>query len=174
MNSRILTSSLIAVSLSACGLSQPISNPTQVQSTIQNNPISYTPVTETQPFQETSGPIQTFTTLPGPCSSPAPDQLNEFINRSITIKDNGKTLVVHVTSRFWIYLDDRIFPLQDLLKSISAGLIGYVSNGSVRGPQCYPVMFEAVHEGRGLIKLKDFQLNIIVDNSLPESPLPLN
>ncbi len=136
MYSRIIASSLIAVSLSASGLSQPISNPTQVQSTIQKNPISNTPVTETQSYQETSGPIQPFTSLPGPCSTPAPNQLNEFINRSITIKDSGKTLFVHVTSRFWIYQDDGIYPLQDLLKSIPAGLIGYVSNGSIRGPQC--------------------------------------
>jgi hypothetical protein len=35
-------------------------------------------------------------------------------------------------------------------------------------------MFEAVREGRGLVQIKDFQLMIIVDDSLPESSLPLN
>jgi hypothetical protein len=174
MNSRILASSLLAFSLSACGISHPIPNPTQVNSTFQNTLISETQLSEVQTHQETSSPIQTFTPLSEPCSTPEPSQLNEFVNRSITIKDNGKILFVHVTSRFWIYLDGGIYPLQDLLKLIPAGLIGYVSNGSIRGPQCYPVMFEAAREGRGVVKLKDFQLNIIVDNSLPESPLPLN
>lgn len=174
MHSRILVCLLFAVSLSACGKSQPISNTTQEKSTVQNTLISETPLTETQQYQGTLDSIQTLTPLPGPCSTPEPGQLNDFINRSITIKDNGKSLIIHVTTRFWIYLDDRIYPLQDLLKSIPAGLIGYISNGSIRGPQCYPVMFEAVREGRGLVQIKDFQLMIIVDNSLPESPLPLN
>jgi hypothetical protein len=35
-------------------------------------------------------------------------------------------------------------------------------------------MFEAVHEGKGLLKMKDFHILIIEDNNMPESPLPLN
>jgi hypothetical protein len=34
-------------------------------------------------------------------------------------------------------------------------------------------MFEAVEEGKGLLKIGDFQLSIIIDNNLPISPLPL-
>jgi hypothetical protein len=174
MHSGILVSSLFAISLSACGISQSISNTTTETSTVQNTHISITSLSETQVYHGTFDPIQTFTPLPGPCSTPEPNQLNDFINRSITIKNNEKTLVLHVTSRFWIYLDDRIYPLRDLLKLIPAGLIGYVSNGSIRGPHCYPVMFEAVREGRGLVQLIDFHLRIIVVNNTLESPLPLN
>jgi hypothetical protein len=105
--------------------------------------------------------------------TPAVAELNDFIKRSITIADNGKTFTTHVTSRFWIYLDDRIYPIPDLFNAIPKGLMGYVSNGSVRGPQCYPVMFEATKEGKGLLQLKDFQLEIVVNDSAPESPLPL-
>jgi hypothetical protein len=115
-----------------------------------------------------------MTSLPFPCATPEPAELSEFIQQSITSEDNGKTLVTHVTSRFWIYLDDRIYHLQDLLNAIPNGLIGYVSNGSIRGPQCYPVMFEAVKEGKGLLQVNDFQLQIIVDNNAPESGFPLH
>lgn len=123
---------------------------------------------------ETLQAVATFTPLSGPCVTPEPGILDVFINHSITIEDNGKTFVTHITSRFWIYLDDRVYSLRDLLNAIPVGLIGYVSNGSVRGPQCYPIYFEAIREGKGLIKLKDFQLSIIVDNNLPMSKLPMH
>jgi hypothetical protein len=166
--------SLLAVSLSACGLSQPMVIKTQESKIYQNPRLSEATVPDSQNYQATLDVIPTLTPLPGPCSTPEPDQLNDFINRSITIIDNGKSMIVHVTTRFWIYLDDKIYPLHELLKSIPNGLIGYVSNGSIRGPQCYPIMFEAVHEGRGLIQINNFQLFIIVDNNLPESSFPLN
>jgi hypothetical protein len=173
MHSGILVSLLLALILPACGLIQPISNPTRVLSPLQNSRTSETPLTKTLTSQTTFDAIPTLTPLSGPCSTPEPSQLNDYINRSITFKDNGKSFITHVTSRFWIYLDDRIYPIQDFLKSIPAGLIGYISNGSIRGPQCYPVMFEAVREGHGLIQIKNFQLMIIVDDNLPESPLPI-
>jgi hypothetical protein len=122
---------------------------------------------------ERKTPEATFTSLPYPCATPAPAESNDFIKQSITLEDNGKTFTTHVTSRFWIYLDDRIYPLADLLDTIPQGLIGYVSNGSVRGPQCYPVMFEALKEGKELLQLKDFQLQIVVDDAAPQSTLPL-
>ncbi len=174
MHSKILIFSAFALSLSACQLSHWTPIATQERSKINNQHISLTETSVSTHGTETLTAVPSFTPLSGPCSTPEPDQQNDFINRSISIKDNGKSLFVHVTSRFWIYLDDRIYPLRDLLNSIPDGLIGYISNGSLRGPQCYPIMFEAVHEGRGLLKIGDFQIMIIVDNNLPESSLPLN
>lgn len=174
MNTGVYIFSAFALSLSACGSSQPKSVATDAQTDIQNALISETATVKSQLEYDTLNAISSLTPLSGPCSTPEPDQLYDFINRTITIKDNGKSLVVPVTTRFWFYLDDRIYPLRNLLNAIPDGLIGYVSNGSIRGPQCYPIMFEAVHEGRGFIKIKDFQIFIIVDNNMPESPLPLN
>jgi hypothetical protein len=152
--------SILVLSLSACGASQRLPADTAVpQSTLE---------------AETFEVIPTFTPLPAPCATPAPNELKDFINNSITIEDSGKTFVTHVTSRFWIYLDDRAYPLRDLMNAIPEGLIGYISNGSIRGPQCYPVMFEAVKEGKGAVRIKDFQLTIIIDNALPISALPLH
>jgi hypothetical protein len=131
------------------------------------------PVSAATEYVQTLQAIPTFTSLPYPCATPAPDELNDFIKQSITIADNGKTFTTHVTSRFWIYLDDRIYPLPDLFNAVPQGLIGYISNGSVQGPNCYPVMFEAIKEGKGLLQVKDFQLHIVVDDSAPESTLPL-
>jgi hypothetical protein len=174
MHSGIIILSTFAISLSACGPSQPKPISGQVQSNTQNTHNTQTPVPVSQFDYATFDAITSLTPLPGPCSTPEPDQLNDLINRSITIKDNGKSFIVQVTSRFWFYLDDRIYPLRDLLISMPDGLIGYVSNGSFRGAQCYPVMFEAVREGRGLLQINDFQLLIIIDNNMPESPLPIN
>jgi hypothetical protein len=136
--------------------------------------VTETPVPVTTFETGTLEAVPSFTPFIGSCATPAPNELNDVIDHSITLKDNGSTFITHVSSRFWIYLDDRIYPLQELLNSIPEGLIGYISNGSIRGPQCYPIMFEAVREGKGLLRIKDFQLSIIVNNYLPESTLPMH
>ncbi len=123
---------------------------------------------------ETLTTIPTFTPLSGPCATPEPDMLSQISGRSITIADTGKTYVAHVTSRFSIYLDDRVYPLQDLEKAVPSNFFGYISNGSIRGPQCYPIMYEALREGKTTITLKDFTLNVVIDDSLPMSTFPLH
>ena len=174
MKRSVFLYSIIVVLLSSCGESQLTPTVTQVPTSTQNTLVSKTAVPELTLEMETLERIPSFTPFTGSCATSSPNELDDFINRSITIEDNGKSLVTHVTSRFWIYLDDRFYPLRDLLNSIPEGLIGYISNGSIRGPQCYPIMFEAVREGIGLLQIKDFQLSIIVDNSMPESSLPLH
>ena len=149
--------SILTIILSACNSGQAMTG---------NPPIST--------LDRTLEAIPSFTPLSGPCATLVPGELNDFMFNTITVDDNGKTFVTHITSRFWIYLDDRVYPLRELLNSIPEGLIGYISNGSIRGPQCYPIMFEAVHEGKGLLQIKDFQLSIIVNNNLPASTLPLH
>jgi len=95
--------------------------------------------------------------------------------RSVTAADNGKILVLHVTSRFSFYLDGKTHPLGDLESSVQAtSLLGYISNGSILGPQCYPIMYEAVQQGKALVQVKDFKLTIIVDDTLPQSTFPLH
>ena len=166
--------SILAISLTACSSSQPVSPATRTATVTITPAISETLAAEQTQEMQTLQAIPTFTPLSGPCATPEPGILSDFINNSITIEDNGKTFVTHVTSRFWIYLDDRIYPLRDLLNAIPDGLLGIVSNGMIRGPQCYPVYFEAVRAGKGLLKIKDFSLSIIIDNNLPMSQLPLH
>ena len=164
---------IFIISLSACGSSQRLLAVSQSLTKKVTPMISDVAIPEATLEAETFAAIPSFTPLSAPCATPSPDELKDFIKNSITIEDNGKTFITHVTSRFWFYLDERIYPLRDLLNSLPEGLLGYISNGSIRGPQCYPIMFEAVREGKGLLKIKDFQLSIIVDNNLPASPLPL-
>ena len=163
MRSAVSLFYILAILMTACGASHFAPATAQAPT---NTPVAT--------LDLTLAAIPSFTPLSVPCATPEPGEINDFINNSITIEDSGKTFITHITSRFWIYLDDRIYPLRELLNSIPDGLIGYISNGSIRGPQCYPIMFEAVHEGTGLIQIKDFQLSIIVDNTLPASPLPLH
>ncbi len=173
MSSGLLIIMGLLVYLSACGFHGPVYVPPLEPSGNNNPPALETITKERLPSQKAAAAIPTFTPLPGPCETPGPDQFQNFINKSITANDSGKTIILHVTSRFWIYLDDRKYALRELLISIPDGLIGNISNGSIRGPQCYPIMFEAVKEGRGQIQLYDFKLNIIVNNKFPESPIPL-
>jgi len=173
MNRSFMTLSILIFLTACAGAQQPVPGVTQTSPDFPMARITGMPVPESTLDMQTLEAIPSFTPLADACASPAPDDLNDFINRSITIAYNGRTFITHVTSRFWIYLDDRIYPLRELLSAIPDGLIGTISNGSIRGPQCYPIMFEAVREGRGLIQIKDFQFSIIVDNNLPESPLPL-
>jgi hypothetical protein len=109
MHSGVYIFSAIAIMLSACGSSQPKSVAAAVQTNFQNTLISETATVELQLEYDTLAAISSLNPLSGPCSTPEPDQFNDFINRSITTKDNGKSLVVHVTSRFWFYLDEKNF-----------------------------------------------------------------
>ena len=174
MKHAVLLLIILAIQLSSCGFSQPGTIETQMPTRTNTSLTSETAKSQSTSGEETIAAISSLTPLAGPCSTPTPLELTDFLYRSITIEDNGKSFVTHVTSRFWIYLDDKFYPLQDLINSIPNDLIGYVSNGSIRGLQCYPIMFEAIHEGRGFIQIKDFQLSIIVDNNMPESLLPLH
>ncbi len=101
------------------------------------------------------------------------DQELAFSTHSITGADNGKTLVVHQTDRFSVFLDDHEYPL-DELRASAAGMLGIISNGSLRGPNCYPVMFEAVGEGEASLNDRDFKLEVRVDDNAPRSPIPLH
>jgi hypothetical protein len=166
--------SILVIFLCACRSSRQLSASAPTPPNLIYTFVAGTAVSQMTLEAKTIPAIPFFTPLSGACSTPAPAELKDFLNNAITVEDNGKTFVTHVTSRFWIYLDDRIYPLRDLLNAIPVGLIGYISNGSIRGPQCYPIMFEAVREGKGFFQIKDFRLSIIIDNNLPITRLPLH
>lgn len=107
------------------------------------------------------------------CPTPPADELAQFESRSVTAADNGKTLVVHQTDRFSVFLDDRTYPL-DQLHPDPAGMLGYISNGSVRGPNCYPIMFEAVDQGQATLSDRGFVLHVVINNNAPISEFPLH
>ncbi len=79
----------------------------------------------------------------------------------IKLSDNRETFTYRLTDRFSVFLDDTKYPVKDLA-CIPTGIIGYVSNGSLRGPGRYPIMFEAVAEGTCRLEDHDFQANIVV------------
>ena len=88
-------------------------------------------------------------------------------------EDSGKTLVMHQTDRFSVYLDDQLSPLNEL-QVVPLGRLGVISNGFVRGPNCYPVRFEAVVEGKARLGNEAFWLRVVLDNRMPVSPFPLH
>lgn len=108
----------------------------------------------------------------GLCPTPAADQLALLVARSITAKDSGKTLSLHETDRFSVYLEDSRYPLGELQAS-PGGLLGTISNGSIRGPNCYPIMYEATGQGQLVLEDRDFRLEIVIDDASPRSSLPL-
>lgn len=79
----------------------------------------------------------------------------------IKLSDNGKTFSYHLTDRFSVFLDDIKYPVKDL-SCTPDGMIGYVSNGSLGGPGRYPIMFEAVAEGKCRLEDHDFHAEIMI------------
>ena len=112
--------------------------------------------------------VQPTTTSLALVPSPTPDiaatQAAQMQNDAqIKLSDNEKTFTYHVTDRFSIFLDDTKYPIKNLT-CIPGGVIGYVSNGSFRGPNNYPIMFEAVAEGQCVLKDGIFSATIVVAN----------
>ncbi len=79
----------------------------------------------------------------------------------IKLSDNGKSFSYHLTDRFTVFLDDIKYPVKDLACKPD-GIIGYVSNGSLGGPDAYPIMFEAVSAGTCRLEDHDFHVDIVV------------
>jgi hypothetical protein len=79
----------------------------------------------------------------------------------INLSGNGKSFSFRLTMRFIVFLDDKEYPVKDI-RCTPEGIIGYVSNGSVRGPDNYPIMYEAVGVGTCTLRNKDFQAHVTV------------
>jgi hypothetical protein len=77
----------------------------------------------------------------------------------IKMEDNGKTFTFAVASRFFVFLDDMNYPATELTCS-PEGIIGLISNGSLRGPGLYPVMFEGAQVGKCMLTDRDFSVQI--------------
>ena len=80
----------------------------------------------------------------------------------IALSDRGRTLTYHVTDRFSISLDRVRYPVRALTLT-PKGIVGLISNGSINGPDNYPVMFEAVQPGECLVENGDFRVRVVVE-----------
>lgn len=90
----------------------------------------------------------------------------------ITLAGNGKTYTFTYGRRFFVFLDDERYPLADL-RCEPDWVMGWVSNGSFRGPTRYPVYYEATRVGRCRLVNGDFWAEIIVVEPTPElTPIP--
>lgn len=134
---------------------QPL--PTEDSSTPRTAVIP-TAVANTRPSIDPSAtPVQN-----PPNESPSATRVAELEQPAdITLNDTGKTFTYRVTERFMVFLDDNTYPLSDL-HCDPEGIIGFVSNGSVNGPDNYPIMFEAVQPGECRLQNNDFRVHIIV------------
>lgn len=80
---------------------------------------------------------------------------------AIALSDSGRTFTYHVTDRFSVLLDRTHYPVTTLT-STPTGIVGLITNGSINGPEDYPVMFEAVQPGECLLEARDFRVRIVV------------
>jgi hypothetical protein len=80
---------------------------------------------------------------------------------AIMLEDNGRTYTYYLSNRFFVFLDDEKYPVSDL-HCEPEGAIGYISNGSFRGPDFYPIYFEAGEVGSCTLKDRDFSVKIVV------------
>ena len=102
------------------------------------------------------------------------DVIHEQAPLGITEKDNGKTFVYNVTSRFSIDLNPQLYPFIKNWNCVPSGIIGYVSNLSVKGPDSYPIGFEAVRVGQCKLTNKDFSITIGVMDIIEPPVMPGN
>jgi hypothetical protein len=82
-------------------------------------------------------------------------------NAAITLESNGKTITFPVATRFSVFLDDDKYPVKALTCN-PTWIIGYISNGSLRGPGRYPIMYEATVPGECTLRDGDFTVKIVV------------
>lgn len=80
----------------------------------------------------------------------------------IALSDGGRTFTYHVTDRFSVSLDGTRYPVTALTLT-PTGIVGLISNGSINGPEDYPVMFEAVQPGECRVENRDFRVRIVVE-----------
>lgn len=113
------------------------------------------------------------TLLATSCPTPPPDEPAQFEADSVAAEDSGEALVIHQPDRFSVHLDEGVFPVSDL-RVFAAGILGGISNGSVRGPSCHPILFEGVTEGKARLSDRSIRLQVVVDNRAPASTLPLH
>jgi hypothetical protein len=82
-------------------------------------------------------------------------------NAAITLESNGKTITFPVATRFSVFLDDDKYPVKALTCK-PTWVIGYISNGSLRGPGRYPIMYEATAPGECTLRDGNFTVKIVV------------
>jgi hypothetical protein len=87
---------------------------------------------------------------------------------AIMLDDNGKTFTYYLTERFFVFLDDEKYPRSELVCEPQP-VMGYVSNGDFRGPDLYPIYYEASKIGSCTLKDRDFAVKIVVKD-LPTVP----
>jgi hypothetical protein len=105
----------------------------------------------------TQNAVQQSNTQPGVL----PSAIGVSTNFDIGFSDNGKSFSFNITSRFSIILDDTLYPVNEL-SCTPERIIGQISDGSVRGPGLYPVMFEGVKSGSCTLSDRDFQVEIVI------------
>jgi len=95
----------------------------------------------------------------GSSTSPSVSQSGPSV---IVLSDGGRTFTYHVTDRFSVSLDRTRYPVTTLTLT-PTGIAGLISNGSINGPEDYPVLFEAVQPGEFLLEARDFRVRIVVE-----------
>lgn len=146
---------MILLLTSACMSAAPNSSPL----TVQESPITVaTPLMGTSVFQSVV-PLPPSQPTQYPAIATETQRIKELA--PINLSGNGKTFTFQLTTRFIVFLDDKEYPVKDI-KCTPEGIIGYVSNGSVRGPDNYPIMFEAVGIGTCTLRNKDFQAYVTI------------
>ena len=94
----------------------------------------------------------------------------------ITLANDQQTVTVTLNSRFFVFLDDEKYPVQEL-DCKPEWLMGAISNGSFRGPERYPIYFEPTRTGACRLSDRNFAVNLIIveptASSLTRTRLPI-
>jgi hypothetical protein len=154
------------------GSAYPLSSPAPVHPPASTSPAVPYPIgtpDATQAAIQTKAVGLAMTLTAEPTRTPRPTSqayLEETIANmkklgAIMLEDNGKTFTYYETERFFVFLDDEKYPRDELVCEPQP-VIGYVSNGDIRGPDLYPIYYEATRIGSCTLKDRDFAVRIVV------------
>ncbi|MFO7942825.1 MAG: hypothetical protein R6U51_00725 [Anaerolineales bacterium] len=101
----------------------------------------------------------------------SPEQITAEVQRykemaDITLETAGQKFTYRLGERLFIFLDDEDYPLEDLVCEPD-WIMGYISNGSFRGPERYPIYYEATSPGVCTLHNGDFSVEIKVLEPTP-------
>ncbi len=101
---------------------------------------------------------------------PQPSISQQF---EITAKDNGKTVVYTITSRFSLILDQQQYPKEAMKVTCQpAGVVGSISNVPPVAPPLWITRYEGVEPGECTVTDRDFSVTIrIVGNQTPANAI---
>lgn len=140
-------------------------------------PPSATSVTMDNPYPRPKVSIDWSKLTPGPINTMdvaliATAEQNWRENSHINDESNGQTIVLVQWKKYFVFLDNEKYPINEL-RCDPPGHLAYMASGSLRGLDKYPIYYEAREPGECTLTSGDFKAYIeIIERTPSVQPSP--